>query len=138
MMDANMKIRTDFVTNSSSSSFIIAYRPTKSKLHNRIVQMIIELESYFDTRAANVVKDKQSLDKQFIAWYGSCNDTIHNILKRDVEVREEYNRCIDRINEGYQIICKCIGYGDSTLQDLIRLLSENNNNFIPIGDEYED
>lgn len=133
-----MKVRTDFVTNSSSSSFVIAYRPTKSKLHNRIVQMIIDSDSYCDTRAANVVKDKKSLDKQFIAWYGSSNDNIHNILKRDAEIREEYNRCIDRLNEGYQIICKSIGYGDSTLQDLIRLLSENNKNFIPMGDEYED
>lgn len=133
-----MKVRTDFVTNSSSSSFVIAYRPTKSKLHNRIVQMIIDSDSYCDTKAANVVKDKQSLDKQFIAWYGSSNDNIHNILKRDAEIREEYNRCLDRLNEGYQIICKSIGYGDSILQDLIRLLSENNKNFIPMGDEYED
>ena len=133
-----MKVRADFVTNSSSSSFVIAYRPTKSKLHNRIVQMIIDSDSYCDTRAANVVKDKQSLDKQFISWYGSSNDNIHNILKRDAEIREEYNRCLDRLNEGYQIICKSIGYGDSTLQDLIRLLSENNKNFIPMGDEYED
>ena len=133
-----MKVRTDFVTNSSSSSFVIAYRPTKSKLHNRIVQMIIESDSYCDTRIANVVKDKQSLDKQFIAWYGSSGDTIHNVLKRDAEMREEYNRCLDRLNEGYQIICKSIGYGDSTLQDLIRLLSEDNKNFIPMGDENED
>ena len=133
-----MKVRADFVTNSSSSSFVIAYRPTKSKLHNRIVQMIIDSDSYCDTRVANVVKDKQSLDKQFIAWYGSSNNNIHNILKRDAEIREEYNRCLDRLNEGYQIICKSIGYGDSTLQDLIRLLSENNKNFIPMGDEDED
>ena len=133
-----MKVRVDFVTNSSSSSFVIAYKPTKSKLHNRIVQMIIESDSYCDTRIANVVTDKQSLDKQFIAWYGSSGDTIHNVLKRDAEMREEYNRCLDRLNEGYQIICKSIGYGDSTLQDLIRLLSENNKNFIPMGDEDED
>ena len=133
-----MKVRADFVTNSSSSSFVIAYKPTKSKLHNRIVQMIIESDSYCDTRIANVVADKQSLDKQFIAWYGSSGDTIHNVLKRDAEIREEYNRCLDHINEGYWIICKSIGYGDSTLQDLIRLLSEDNKNFIPMGDEYED
>ena len=50
-----MKVRADFVTNSSSSSFVIAYKPTKSKLHNRIVQMIIESDSYCDTRIANVV-----------------------------------------------------------------------------------
>ena len=133
-----MKVRADFVTNSSSSSFVIAYKPTKSKLHNRIVQMIIESDSYCDTRIANVVAYKQSLDKQFIAWYGSSGDTIHNVLKRDAEIREEYNRCLDHINEGYRIICKSIGYGDSTLQDLIRLLSEDNKNFIPMGDEDED
>lgn len=133
-----MKVRADFVTNSSSSSFVIAYRPTKSKLHNRIVQMIIESDSYCDTKIANVVTDKQSLDKQFITWYGSSGDTIHNVLKRDAEIREEYNRCLDHINEGYRIICKSIGYGDSTLQDLIRLLSEDNKNFIPMGDEDED
>jgi len=133
-----MKVRTDFVTNSSSSSFIIAYRESVNELHNTLVQMIIDSDSYYDTSVADVIDNKDALDKKFLAWFGCGVDSIRDVIRRDADVREEYNRCVDYLQKGYKLICKSIGYGDNTLQELIRILAKDNDDFVMMGDEYED
>lgn len=134
-----MKIRTDFVTNSSSSSFVIAYRENGNALHNTLIRLIIDSESHFDTDVADVITNKKALDKKFMSWFGrGRTDTIFEMLKRDDDVRSEYNQCVDYLEKGYKILCKSIGYGDETLQDLIHILTTDNDDFVIVGGEYED
>lgn len=134
-----MKLRTDFVTNSSSSSFVIAYRENDNPLHNTLVRLIISSDSHYDTDVADVIANRKGLNKKFLSWFGcGQTDTIIDMLKRDSDVREEYNQCVDYLEKGYKIICKSIGYGDGTLQDLIHCLTTDNNDFVIVGGEYED
>lgn len=134
-----MKIRTDFVTNSSSSSFVIAYRENNNVLHNTLVKLIIDSESLCETSVANVIANQKALDKKFMSWFGcGRTDTILDMLKRDDDVRSEYNQCTDYLKRGYKIICKSVDYGDETLQDLIRALATDNEDFVMVGGEYED
>ena len=133
-----MKIRTDFVTNSSSSSFVIAYRESSNPLHNTLVKLVIDTNSHYDTSVAHVITNKEALDKKFLSWFGCSTDTILDVIRRNSDVRSEYNHCVDYLKKGYKIICKSIGYGDGTLQDLIRILATDNDDFVMMGDEYED
>lgn len=134
-----MKLRTDFVTNSSSSSFVIAYRENSNPLHNALVRLIIASDSHYDTNTADVITNKKELNKKYLSWFGyGKTDTILDMLKRDSDVRDEYNQCVDYLEKGYKIICKSIGYGDETLQDLIHCLTTDNDDFVIVGGEYED
>lgn len=85
-----MKIRSDFVTNSSSSSFVIAYRESSNPLHNTLVRLIIDSNSHYDTNVAHVITNKEALDKKFLSWFGCSTDTILDVIRRNSDVRSEY------------------------------------------------
>ncbi len=134
-----MKLRTDFVTNSSSSSFVVAYKELDSnfkenKLHNAIIEMIIKNDSCCETDVAKIISNKKELDDFYVDLYGYQNETIRDIISRYKDVHEEYKKCLHYIDGGYKIMVKSIGYGDYTMEELMRLLADTSSDFILIGD----
>ena len=144
-----MKLRNDFVTNSSSSSFVIAYRnmPDVDKeilskypfiaTFPKMIESVLKFEgSYGETEEANIFHNKEEYDKYFMDRYSwSKTKTIHDIIDDDDYLKELYHKVIEYINDGFIIAEKRVDYSDEGTQGIIRMLAKDNDSFILLEDD---
>jgi hypothetical protein len=137
-----MKVRSDFVTNSSSSSFVIAYRTLPEfddetiakypflKNYGNLIEKVLFTAGDNDTTAGEVFKTKEEWDKHILEYYGWKNCTIEEILAEDEYSQEYYNKAIEYLENGFNILDKSIDYCDSYCENVIRALAKEKDNFI--------
>ena len=133
-----LKVRTSFVTNSSSSSFIIAYKSLPEidedtikkypflKKYSDMIEKLLLTETECSSKG-EVFKTKDEVDK-FLLWnYGY--DTIEE-LKEDIVYGEDfYNDIIKYINNGFNILFKEVDHNDEFFEHMVKQVSENNDDF---------
>ena len=130
-----MKIRTDFVTNSSSSSFIVAI--TIDETHKNIIVALVEATEYNDTDKGIKVSTINELNSYFIQKRGYDAETIDEILERDNYTKQQYDKTLVEINNGKIIIFKDIDYNADALVQFIRILEKEDDNIIIIDEDRE-
>lgn len=100
-----MKNRSGFVSNSSSSSFILA-----NKTGNTKGIMEIDISDLID----NTIKTIKELNEYYI--YAHCWGEEYNTLEKMFEcekyLKEEYDKCVKKINEGYTLFVGEVGSED--------------------------
>lgn len=137
-----MKRRNGLVTNSSSSSYIIAYRTVNIdeegkkkypilKSYNEIVEKILTSKGGYETEVGDKITNQQELDEYMLDTYAwGTIDTIDKLLKDDQPLREKYEKALQYIKDGFYIYCKDVGYDDEGLAELIQSIAEDSEDFV--------
>jgi hypothetical protein len=101
-----MKIRQSFVANSSSSSFVIAFKnPTTAPNFDNLPDWAKKQIKKTATKLlGNSIADNiEELNVHFIERYGYCDtDTVESICS-DPDYKEKYNTYVKTINDKYSI-----------------------------------
>jgi len=145
-----VKFRIDFVTNSSSSNYVIAYKalpsidqqtmeryPFISKYYNLVEQMLFA-DSRWNESETCVAAKLEDIDSAFVRFFGwDDEETINEVLAQSDWVNDLYERCKRHIGDGYQILMKNIDYRDETLSEIIEAMAMDNSDFILMANEKE-
>ena len=142
-----MKTRSDFVTNSSSSSFVIAYRNLPEfdndtitkypflKNYDRLIQKALFAEGNNNTTSGRVFKSKEEWDEYIVEnWGWKDHETVENVLAEETGLVDVYNKTVELLSKGFYVLDKSVDYNDEYCSSMLKALAEDEENFIIIDE----
>lgn len=145
-----MKVRNGFVTNSSSSSYVIAYRKMP-ELDDETLHKYPWLKGYgellektllaegdcSDTTEGSIANTKEELDQLFIDRYGWSKDkTVEDVIAHDDEgMYEHYEEMRKYVESGFNILFKSIDNNDDVYMTILDNMAKDNDNLVILEGE---
>jgi len=120
-----MKVRDGFVSNSSSSSFIL---PVDSDSEEVTVTLSIDaLQRMFnsgdsDTSIDSVIRTESELKEYLLDQYGCEGYPFEKLLEENDYVEELYTDGMNMIQDGKTIVFGSVSYHDEGMERLLQIL----------------
>lgn len=132
-----MKIRLDFVTNSSSSSYLVAYKPLPDFDEQTLntypaLKNLIKLYNILINSSYNDMFNEVEWNAYLLYEYGY--NSIEEMFENDDYPIEHYSEIISYLKAGFHIARFSVDYSDEGAEYFLRTLAENNDSFIILED----
>lgn len=126
-----MKHRSDFVTNSSSSSFVISFKdvgfdkelkdsnPMFVHIENIVKKYFMQDTGYESPYLFNDEDDEDSVMSWVRERYGSYSDSSEELFSRINQAKEMYDKIMEELRSGNKVVIKSVTYEDDDLSELL-------------------
>ena len=106
------------------------------KNYGKLIETVLFTGGDNETNAGTVSRTKEEYDENFISEYGWRDSaTVEAILKDDDYLVDMYNKAIEYLEKGFNILDKRVDYNDTYCQNMIRELAEDKENFVILEDD---
>ena len=142
-----MKVRRDFVTNSSSRSYVIDYHSLPAfdeetlakypclKNYGKLIEKVLFAKGSDETTAGKMVCTKEEYDQWFLDYYGWRNTTLTELLADDEWLLERYTKAIEYLEKGFNILLKRVDHNDEYCERMLNELAADEENFVILEGE---
>ncbi|MCL2628739.1 MAG: hypothetical protein FWD44_08630 [Oscillospiraceae bacterium] len=145
-----MKITINFITNSSSTNYVIAYKsqpsvdnetikkyPFLTNYYNLLKHVLITEESWHNTTEGEIISSVDDLNGYFLSYYGCGEEkSIKEIIDQYGYSQDEYDNYKKCLEDGFNLLFKSIDNIDEINGEILDSLAKDNKDFI-ILNKYE-
>ncbi len=115
-----MKVRIGFVSNSSSSSFVLPFdKGEKFTIKLTINDLKEAINQSEDSRVYAIVTTESELKEWIMEQYGGRNQSFEDLTKEEGWVLDKYQELMEIIDKGKCVMFGSIDQNDQSIQSLI-------------------
>lgn len=117
-----MKVRSSFVSNSSSSSFVLPMKNINDKFTFEFT--LEDLRKAFDesddSRVGEIISTKEALQEYYLDDYGG--ESWEDLVENDPWAVEEYEKNVKKIEAGYSLVMGSVSYHEPFATKFLTLM----------------
>jgi len=115
-----MKVRIGFVSNSSSSSFILPFDKGEEFTIKLTIDDLKEvINQSEDSKVYATITTESELKEHIMEEYGGRDQSFEDLTKEDGWVLDKYQECMELLDKGKCVMLGSLDQNDQSIQSLV-------------------